>query len=48
MAAVFGDTGRTSLMGSKVIWDRASDGSVWSVNGFSDPWSDAIMDANCV
>ena len=33
MFVVSGNTGRGGgpLIGSKVIWDRASDGSVWSV-----------------
>jgi len=33
MIAVSGTTGLASLIGSKLIWNRASNGSVWSEKG---------------
>jgi len=33
MVVVSGNTGSAPLIGSKVIWDRSSDGSVWREKG---------------
>jgi len=46
LSAPFPDTGRAPLIGFNVIWDRASDGSVWREKGSSDPRSDAKADPN--
>jgi len=46
--AVSGNTGLAPLIGSKLVSDRALDGSVWREKGFSDPKSDTKPDANCI
>ena len=48
MVAISGYTGSAPLVGSKVIWDRASGGSIWSEQGSSDPRSNVKSSANCV
>jgi len=44
MVAVSGNTGSAPLIGSEVIRDRESNGSIWSEKGTSDPRSDAKSD----
>lgn len=43
---IFPETVPPSLNGSKVIRDRASDGSIWDEKRSSDPSSDPEIDAN--
>ena len=50
MVAVSGNTDWAPLIGSEVILDSRSDGSVdlWSKKGSFDPRSDPESDVNCV